>query len=116
MAAACPRAVLEPMVQLIAPLAPHLGEELWARLGHEGGISYVPWPSYDAALIAEATITWAVQVNGKKRGDVELPAETDQATALAAARAVPNVARFLEGVQVVKEIVVPGRMVSFVVR
>ena len=114
--AAHPRAVLEPMVQLIAPLAPHLGEELWARLGHEGGISYVPWPSYDAALIAEATITWAVQVNGKKRGDVELPAETDQATALAAARAVPNVARFLEGVQVVKEIVVPGRMVSFVVR
>ena len=111
-----PRAILEPLVQLVAPFAPHLGEELWWRLGHDGGVSYVPWPSYDDALTVDPTTTWVVQVNGKKRGDVELPSDADQATALAAARAVPNVQRFLEGSTPIREIVVPGRLINLIVR
>jgi leucyl-tRNA synthetase len=110
------RSVLAPMIQLIAPLAPHLGEELWWRLGHHGGISFVPWPTYDEALTRAASITWVVQINGKKRADIDLPPDTDQATAMAAVKAHPNVVRHLEGVQIVKEVVVPGRLVSLVVK
>ena len=110
-----PRETLEPLVLLLAPFAPHLAEELWSRLGHATTLAYAPWPTWDEALIQDSTVTYAVQVNGKLRGQVELAPDVDEAVAIAAAREVENVRRFLEG-QVEKKVVfVKGRMVNFVV-
>lgn len=109
------REVLQPLVQLVAPFAPHIAEELWQRLGHTRTLAYEPWPSYDEALTVAATVTYAVQVNGKVRGQVELPADVGREDALAAARGDDNVARHLEGKTVRKEVFVPGRLVNFVV-
>ncbi len=110
-----PRAALEPLVLLISPFAPHLGEELWRRLGHSESLAYEPWPSYDEALTVDATVTYAVQVNGKLRGQVDLAKDAAKDAAIAAARAEENVARHLEGKTIRREIFVPGRMVNFVV-
>jgi leucyl-tRNA synthetase len=110
-----PRETLEPLVLLLAPFAPHLAEELWSRLGHTTTLAYAPWPTWDEALIQDSTVTYAVQVNGKLRGQVELAPDVGEADAIAAAREVENVRRFLEG-QVEKKVVfVKGRMVNFVV-
>ena len=103
-------------VLVLAPLAPHLAEELWAQLGHGESLAREPWPAYDEALIAEATIELAVQVNGKVRGRVSVPADADDAAVLAAALAEPKVAAAVEGKQIVKKIVVPNRLVNLVVK
>ncbi|MEE2786417.1 MAG: leucine--tRNA ligase [Myxococcota bacterium] len=108
------RTIIEPFIQLLAPFAPHLGEELWALLGHEDGISYVPWPTYDEALIVDDLVTYAVQVNGKLRGQLELAKDIAKDDALAAARTLENVIRFTEGKTIRREIFVPGRMINFV--
>jgi len=110
------RAALEPLTQLLAPFAPHIAEEAWSLLGHVGGISYVPWPRFDPALLVAEEVVYPVQVNGKVRAQLSLPVGVSQDEALAAARVEPNVARYLEGVEVVREIFVAGRMVSFVVK
>ncbi len=110
-----PRAVAEPFVLLLAPFAPHLAEELWATLGHDASLAYEPWPVFDAALVAADTVEIAVQVNGKLRGTVELAPDASKDAMLEAARAEPNVARFLAEGTVRKEIAVPGRLVNFVV-
>ena len=110
------RAVLTPLVQMVAPFAPHFGEELWRRLGHPESLAYEPWPAYDEALCKAATVTYAVQVNGKMRGQVELPADVSKADALAAARSEQNVERHLEGKTMRKEIFVPGRLINFVAK
>jgi len=110
------RAALEPLTQLLAPFAPHIAEEAWELLGHEGGVSYVPWPRFEPSLLVAEEVVYPVQVNGKVRAQLSLPVGVSQEAALAAARAEPNVARYLEGVAVVREIFVEGRMVSFVVR
>jgi leucyl-tRNA synthetase len=110
-----PRETLEPLVLLLSPFAPHVAEELWSRLGHASTLAYAPWPTWDEALIQDSTVTYAVQVNGKLRGQVELAPEVGEAEAIAAAREVENVRRFLDG-QVEKKVVfVKGRMVNFVV-
>ena len=110
-----PRAVAEPFVLLLSPFAPHLGEELWRALGHTESLAYEPWPEHDPALLVADTVEIAVQVNGKLRGTVEIDAEADKTAMLEAARAEPNVARYLEEGTVRKEIAVPGRLVNFVV-
>jgi leucyl-tRNA synthetase len=110
------RALLEPLVQLVAPFAPHLGEELWYRLGKRGGISFVPWPAHDEALCVDATVTYIVQVNGKKRGDMQLARDVTKEDAIATARALENVQRYLGEGTVRREIFVPGRLVGFVVK
>ena len=89
--AATPREVAEAMVLMMAPLAPHLAEELWARLGHDGGITYVPIPVADPALLVDDTVEYPVQVNGKVRGHVTVAADADDATVEAAALADPKV-------------------------
>lgn len=110
------RAEVEPLVVMVAPFAPHLAEELWERLGHEGGIfDGANWPEFDAAKAVESTIEIAVQVNGKRRGSIEVERETPEAEVVSTARADENVARHLEGVTERKVIYVPGRLVNFVV-
>ena len=100
---------------LIAPMMPHLAEEIHARLGGEGLVATLAWPIADPDLLTVDTMTIAVQVMGKLRGTVELPAEADEAQAIATAQAEPNVARLLQGSRIIKRIYVPGRIVNFVV-
>ena len=108
------RADAEAFVQILSPYAPHLGEELWRRLGHEDSIAYAPWPAVDADALKEDSVTYAVQVMGKLRGTVDMPVGASKDAVLAAAKADPNVARFLEGKTLRKEVFVPGRLVNFV--
>jgi leucyl-tRNA synthetase len=102
-------------VSLIHPYAPHIACELWGRLGGER-LWDVPWPEADPEMLATDTVTYAVQVNGRLRGQIDMPAEAQQDAVLAAARDVPNVATHLDGRTVVKEIVVPGRLVNLVAK
>ena len=110
------RSEVEPLVVLVAPFAPHLAEELWETLGHEGSIfDGGNWPSYDEAKTRESSVKLAVQVNGKLRATVEGPAGMDQETAEAAARADGNVVRYLNGAAVRRVVYVPNRLLNFVV-
>ncbi|MDE2007050.1 MAG: leucine--tRNA ligase, partial [Rhodospirillales bacterium] len=103
------------LCRLVAPMMPHLAEEMAARLDPGAAlVAEQAWPEADPALLAAETVTIAVQVNGKLRGAIELPPGTAKEAALAAARAEPNVARLLAGGRVVKEIHVPNRIVNFV--
>lgn len=105
----------ETFVKVLAPYAPHLAEELWHRLGHAETLSYEPWPVFDPEALVDDTLTIAVQVMGKKRGLIEVAKDASKDEILAAAKADPNVATHLEGKTIRKEIVVPGRLVNFVV-
>ncbi|HUU21359.1 MAG TPA: leucine--tRNA ligase, partial [Phycisphaerae bacterium] len=101
---------------ILAPFTPHLAEELWRKLGHAESLAHEAWPAYDPAMIAEETVELAVQVNGKVRGRIRVPAKADPEAVLAAAFADEQVARAIEGKTIVKKIVVPGRLVNLVVR
>ncbi len=111
-----PREFLEKFVLCLSPFAPHLGEELWQVLGHGGTLAYEPWPEYDASALVEDEIEIPVQVLGKLRARVRVPAAADAAAMEAAARASADVQKHLEGKTVVKVICVPKRMVNFVVK
>ena len=111
-----PKKAIEDFVLLLSPFAPHIAEELWQRLGHSESLAYVPWPTGDESHLAEATVTVPVQVNGKLRAKIELPVDADRDAAEAAAKADPKIAAALEGKTIVKSIVVPGKMINFVVR
>jgi leucyl-tRNA synthetase len=106
----------ETLLTLLAPFAPHLTEELWEGLGHDTSVHLASWPTYDSAIIAHAEVTIAVQVNGKMRGTFTASPEATQEELLASARVLPTVAVHLEGKTVAREIVVPKRLVSFVVK
>jgi leucyl-tRNA synthetase len=111
-----PKASAEAFVLILAPFAPHIAEELWSRLGNDNTLAYAPWPTYDESLLVEDTIEIPVQVNGKMRGKISVPADADQDTIAAAAKADPKVAAHLEGKNIVKEIIIPGKMVNLVVK
>jgi leucyl-tRNA synthetase len=100
-------------VSLVQPYAPHIACELWEKLGGER-LWEAPWPDADPAMLVSDQVTYAVQVNGKLRGEVTVDAGLEQEGIVAAARAVPNVAHHLDGVPVVKEIFVPGKLVNLV--
>ncbi|HVH05811.1 MAG TPA: leucine--tRNA ligase [Myxococcota bacterium] len=110
-----PRAGAEAFVRLLAPFAPHLAEELWSRLGQEGFVSLAPWPAADERLLASDTLSIVVQVNGKKRDDVVVPASADEAAVRAAALGSERVRAILAGREPKKVVVVPGRLVNVVV-
>jgi len=107
---------MERFVLALAPFAPHIAEELWTRLGHDTTLAYEPWPSYDESLLTEDTIEIPVQINGKIRARLQLPADTEKEAVLEAAKAEKAIQKHLEGKKIVKEIYVPGRMVNLVVK
>jgi leucyl-tRNA synthetase len=110
-----PRKVLEPLVLLLAPYAPHVAEELWAALGHKSTLAYEPWPKFDAALTKADEIEIPVQVNGKVKAKLLVPAETDEKGLEAAALADPKVKEQIAGKAVKLVKVVPRRLVNIVV-
>lgn len=109
------REALESVVRLLAPFVPHMAEELWHCLGHEGGIEANGWPQWDESALAQDEITIVVQVNGKVRGKITVAAAATEDEVRQHALQSPNVARFLDGVTVRKVIVIPGRLVNVVV-
>jgi leucyl-tRNA synthetase len=111
-----PKAVMQQFVLLLSPFAPHLAEELWELLGSPKSLAYEPWPKADEAWLKEETVEVPVQVNGKLRSRVVVPADADAAAIEAAARADERAAELLADKQIVKVIVVPGKLVNFVVR
>ncbi len=111
-----PIAILEPFILLLAPFAPHLAEESWELLGHAQTLAYEPWPTYDPALLVESEVEIAVQINGKVRGKLRIPADADQETVQKMAASDARVAEYLAGKQIVKVVYVPGRLFSFVVK
>ncbi|WP_254512215.1 leucine--tRNA ligase [Anatilimnocola floriformis] len=111
-----PRSVMKSFVLILSPFAPHIAEELWQLLGGKTTLAYEPWPTFDEALTKDAEIEIPVQILGKLRGKVVVPAGSDQDTILAAAQADPRIAELLTGKTIVKSIVVPGKLVNFVVK
>jgi leucyl-tRNA synthetase len=110
-----PRSVAEPLVLLVAPLAPHIAEEMWMRLGHDRSLAWHPFPVADERWLVEDAVEVAVQVNGKVRAQVRVPADADAAALEEAARADERVAGYLDGTTVRRVVAVPGRLVNFVV-
>ena len=110
------REILEPMVVLLSPFAPHIAEELWHLLGHEDSVTYARFPEFVPALAADDTVTYPVQFNGKMRFTVELPKSAGPAEVEAAVRGMEQTSRWTEGKSIVKVIVVPGRIINIVVK
>lgn len=108
------RPTLEMFVRVLAPFAPHISEELWHQLGHDGSVVDAEWPAWDEAYLKEASVKYPVSFNGKVRFNIEVPAGTSREDVQAAAFANENTARWLEGKTPRKVIVVPGRIVNIV--
>ena len=110
------REILEPMVVLLSPFAPHMAEELWQNLGHDSSVTEACFPEYVAAYAAEDNVTYPVQFNGKMRFTVELPKSAAPAEVEAAVRSMEQTAKWSEGKNIVKVIVVPGRIINIVLK
>jgi len=111
-----PRALMDPFVRLIAPYAPHLGEELWTKLGHKPSVSKAPWPVWDEKLCEDSEREIVVQINGKVRERFNAGADVTDAELEKTARDMPKVKEWVGGKQIVKVIVVKGRLVNIVVK
>jgi leucyl-tRNA synthetase len=110
-----PHEVAEPLVLMLSPLVPHLAEELWGRLGHAQSATFVPFPIADAALLVEDNIEYPIQVNGKVRSRITVPAAADDDAIRAATLADPRIQEFLNGAVPSKLIVVRGRAINIVI-
>jgi leucyl-tRNA synthetase len=110
-----PRALVEPLVQLLAPMAPHIADELWGLLGHSGSLAHGPFPAADERYLVEDTVEYPIQVNGKVRSRVLVAAGADRDAVRDAALADEKIAALLAGAQPKKVVVVPGRLVNVVV-
>ena len=108
------REILEPLVVVLSPFAPHIAEELWQLLGHAESVSFATYPAYVAAFTVEDTVKYPVQFNGKMRFLLELPKALDRAEVEAAVRADANTAKYLQGAAIRKVIVVPGKIINIV--
>jgi leucyl-tRNA synthetase len=111
-----PKSALETFVLLLSPFAPHLAEELWQLLGHSQTLAYEAWPKFDPAQLKEDVVEVPVQIKGKVRSRISLPADSTAAEQEAAAKADPRIAELLADQTVVKVVVVPGKMINFVTR
>ncbi len=109
------KAALSALTQLIAPFAPHIAEEIWQQLGQEGSVHVSTWPKYDEKYLVSDTMTIAVQINGKLRGELQLPAGADESAVVAAAQADGKVTPHLADKEIRKTVYVPGKLVNFVV-
>ncbi len=109
-----PRSVVEPLVLMVAPVAPHLAEELWSRLGHTGSLAHGPFPEHDESYLVEDSVEYPVQIKGKVRSRITVPADASPAEVEAAALADEKVQANLDGATPKKVIVVPGKMVNIV--
>jgi leucyl-tRNA synthetase len=112
---ATPREVAEALVLMVAPLAPHVAEELWRKLGYEDTLTYVDFPVADAQYLLDETIEYPVQINGKVRSHVVVPSDADQTAVEAAALADEKVIANLDGASPKKVIFIPGRMLNIVI-
>ena len=108
--------ILEPLIILLSPFAPHIAEELWEALGHEDSISYAAFPEYVEAYTVENSCTYAVSFNGKTRFTVELPLDMSREDVDAHVRGLDQTAKYVAGGNIVKVIVVPGKIVNIVVK
>jgi leucyl-tRNA synthetase len=109
------RRIVESLVIMLAPFAPHFAEENWERLGHDGSIFRAAWPGWDERLTVEDSVEIAVQVNGKTRSKVTVPRGAKQGTVVTAAQEDATVRRFTEGKEVRKVVYVPNRLLNLVV-
>ena len=109
-----PRSVAEPFLLMLAPFAPHVAEELWEQLGHDTLLAHADWPGYDEDLLVEDEVEIVVQVMGKVRAKIMVPADADEDAVKDLAQKEPRVAQLLEGKTVRKVIVVPGKLVNIV--
>ncbi len=115
----CTKGDMKALITLLSPFAPHIAEELWEMLGFYGALGFVcqqPWPEYDESKTVASQITMAVQVGGKLRSNIVVPADADNDAIVAAALADPKVQKFTDGMALVKSIVVPGRLVNLIVK
>ena len=103
-------------MQLLAPLAPHVAEEMWSRLGQQGFVSTAKWPEYNPAITADDVVTMAVQVNGKTRGTLEISVNAAEDDAMAKANALNAVKNALEGKNVAKIIYKPGKILNIIAK
>src|SRR4051812_11674959 len=110
-----PRELAENMALMLAPFAPHIAEELWARLGHTKTLAHRPWPTYDAAKLAESTMELPVQVNGKLRDKITVAADATETDVLEQAARAQKVVPWLDGKTIKKKLYVPKKLVNFVV-
>jgi leucyl-tRNA synthetase len=111
-----PLEAAEKLTLMVSPFAPHLGEECWSILGNEESLAYHPWVEFDEALCIDDEVTIGVQVNGKARGEITIPADADEEVAMIAAKAVEKVNNQLEGKHIKKVIYVPGRILNIIVK
>ena len=112
----CPREYAEGLIKMLSCISPHIGEEIWSIMGHDDTIAYEKWPTYDEAQLVEDTVEIVVQVNGKIKTKLNIAKDEDKESVLAKAKADGNVAKVIEGKNVVKEIVVPNKLVNIVVK
>jgi leucyl-tRNA synthetase len=110
-----PRAAVETLLLLLSPLAPHMAEELWKQLGHAHTLAYEPWPIADPKYLAKTEVEMPVQVNGKLKGLIKVPPRSTQEIVIAAAKELPGFAEWTAGKTIKKVIVVPDKMINFVV-
>jgi leucyl-tRNA synthetase len=110
-----PRKLWEPLVLMVSPYAPHLGEELWEKLGHGESVSRAPWPVYEESLTAEREAVIVVQVNGKVRDRFTVPAGTPKEDLEKTALSLPGVLKWIEGRQVLKVIALEDKLVNVVI-
>ena len=110
------RQVLEPLAVLIAPFCPHIAEELWEAMGHDTSVCDAQWPGFDEKYLVETSVRLGVQFNGKVRFAMDFPADATPDAMVSAATSAPEAQKYLEGMQVVKTIAIPGRIVNIVVK
>jgi leucyl-tRNA synthetase len=107
---------LSVLAKVLSPFAPHLAEEIWSILGNEGLVSIAKWPEYDESKTVDDTVEMPVQINGKVRSVIMVPKAADKDAVLAIAKADEKVSAAIEGHSIIKEIVVPGKIVNIVIK